>query len=118
MEPFTLGSPPHTREQRGKLILAQCHTGITPAYAGTAAHKGYTFWEKEDHPRIRGNSFGMTMNVLCGMGSPPHTREQLNNLAADDRHLRITPAYAGTAFSFPAAQSRHRITPAYAGTAR
>ena len=55
-----------------------------------------------DHPRIRGNSIQSALESDGAVGSPPHTREQLE---VDERRFivfGITPAYAGTAgFSRP-----------------
>ena len=70
------GSPPHTREQLGQLLLQGRQSGITPAYAGTADLPLLFLRLRGDHPRIRGNSDFTVEDMQRGEGSPPHTREQ------------------------------------------
>ena len=51
----------------------------------------------QDHPRIRGNSSDGRGKVRPREGSPPHTREQLDDAGVLIPLYWITPAYAGTA---------------------
>ena len=69
------GSPPLTREPRGKVLEDLPDCGITPAYAGTTCipHKNRPqLW---DHPRLRGNHLWRRRYNEPGEGSPPLTRE-------------------------------------------
>ena len=91
------GSPPHTREQLRAGPGTDLPDGITPAYAGTAWTSSLPDLQSEDHPRIRGNSRDSSSPITRPPGSPPHTREQLNDESEARLDNGITPAYAGTA---------------------
>ncbi len=69
------GSPPHTRETLKSTNSSFRYPGITPAYAGNTTLLPYTCKLNQDHPRIRGKHYCLTMFFICGIGSPPHTRE-------------------------------------------
>ncbi len=94
--------------------------GITPAHAGNTARLHYSGLPDWDHPRTCGEytiSQLSSMNVTghprtcgeyCGynssknrhMGSPPHMRGILKEIAWDKHNKGITPAHAGNTENF------------------
>ena len=91
-----LGSPPLTRELLFLSNIGDNYIGITPAYAGTtfcALRFEFCVW---DHPRLRGNYSSACLTIASISGSPPLTRELLNQVCSNFRRYGITPAYAGT----------------------
>ena len=99
-----VGSSPHTRGARlGKSrILDAC--GIIPAYAGSTEECVPHHSLRPDHPRIRGEHAVAAVTVPAYSGSSPHTRGAPLLARADDCHVGIIPAYAGsTASSTPTA---------------
>ena len=91
-----IGSPPLTRELPPVSFFFISSSGITPAYAGTTKRIRKRKIREEDHPRLRGNyRFVITINVTF-IGSPPLTRELLNEETGEVDNCGITPAYAGT----------------------
>ena len=116
-----------------------CGDRITPAYAGNTTsdlHSCKIIW---DHPRIRGEHVVFVVLTVQSLGSPPHTRGTLYDIAIIIYITRITPAYAGNTQRLyrrlfyprdhPRIRGEHyhwitdfrkcrRITPAYAGNTR
>ncbi len=54
VDPFEVGSPPHTRGKEVTGLVRIVDIGITPAYAGKSLHPNNHGTEDRDHPRIRG----------------------------------------------------------------
>ena len=69
-----IGSPPHTRGKVHVWSFKMVQIGITPAYAGKRPVAVLLPLEDQDHPRIRGEKFGVDTLLAVKMGSPPHTR--------------------------------------------
>ena len=98
------GSSPHTR---GALVSASGSgnkDGIIPAYAGSTEKSGLAPPNTRDHPRIRGEHYGVRLAITSPRGSSPHTRGARH---LDRRRLGragIIPAYAGS--TRPAHRSR------------
>ena len=112
--PFYGGSPPRMRGKQYELFSDSAYVGITPAYAGkTLNDKGYIDFY-QDHPRVCGENHSCVLLYYIRVGSPPRMRGKhfLNHL--NNRHIGITPAYAGKTSSFLSLPSPW-ITPAYAG---
>ena len=90
-----LGSPPHTRGKG----FPQKHTvliyGITPAHAGKSSLLLHNLLGSRDHPRTRGEKFGVMAGEAGAGGSPPHTRGKAAGSVPADQPRRITPAHAG-----------------------
>ena len=89
------GSSPHTRGTRTHSESAPCSRGIIPAYAGNTVRSDLQRIHSEDHPRIRGEHFGMLILIPPKAGSSPHTRGTLIPTVAVAPHAGIIPAYAG-----------------------
>ena len=49
----------------------------------------------EDHPRIRGERSVLLPDIVCALGSPPHTRGKAAAAGESINLYGITPAYAG-----------------------
>ena len=90
------GSPPLTRELPIDVYRDFAKDGITPAYAGTTAPFFANSLLIRDHPRLRGNYSSACLTIASISGSPPLTRELLNQVCSNFRRYGITPAYAGT----------------------
>ena len=91
-----LGSSPHTRGAHLEVAVDPIQLRIIPAYAGSTSTAGTTASRRSDHPRIRGEHQACEkINRKYG-GSSPHTRGAPLLACADDRHIRIIPAYAGS----------------------
>ena len=88
--------PPLTRELHIILTQEFKHLGITPAYAGTTGIAVISPEFMTDHPRLRGNYSSGCLTSSSISGSPPLTRELLNQVCSNFRRYGITPAYAGT----------------------
>ena len=88
--------PPLTRELHIILTQEFKHLGITPAYAGTTGIAVISPEFMTDHPRLRGNYSSACLTIASISGSPPLTRELLNQVCSNFRRYGITPAYAGT----------------------
>ena len=91
-----IGSPPHTREALDSLRKGTDQIGITPAHAGSTVvyinHDSRT----RDHPRTRGKHVIRSRSMAVVMGSPPHTREALEQTVDRLSTRGITPAHAGS----------------------
>ncbi len=83
------------RGERACGVLGAGRRGITPAYAGRTASLTIGHADGEDHPRVCGENVVAWASVVCGAGSPPRMRGELEPI--DDRldDTGITPAYAG-----------------------
>ena len=65
---WLVGSSPHTRGARVRVIVEQSVVGIIPAYAGSTSTVRKPASTATDHPRIRGEH---TWKSLQYQGSPP-----------------------------------------------
>ena len=91
-----LGSSPHTRGPRLRMLQAIDGVGIIPAYAGSTWLQFPASLVWQDHPRIRGvHSFPHTDQATT-WGSSPHTRGPQNVTWETNTGARIIPAYAGS----------------------
>ena len=90
-----LGSPPHTRGILKNVNIFPQIVGITPAYAGNTYKGSRSQRGERDHPRIRGEYFTATGDIVANLGSPPHTRGIRRDHLWLCPELGITPAYAG-----------------------
>jgi len=69
-----LGSSPHTRGARDRVLLRRLGERIIPAYAGSTYVNSTYPALAADHPRIRGEH-SIVSGATCTMsGSSPHTR--------------------------------------------
>ena len=110
-----IGSSPHTRGARGRVVPGRPVGRIIPAYAGSTCWTGSPRPCSADHPRIRGEH-----PVLCGVsgravGSSPHTRGAPETVTAMAYPLRIIPAYAGSTACSPQAGCSPRDHPRIRG---
>ena len=53
----------------------------------------------EDHPRLCGEKFPVTLKNIISTGSPPPMRGKAYKTLCDMEAMRITPAYAGKSVS-------------------
>ena len=89
------GSPPHAR---GRLRLTQMdgdETRITPACAGKTSRRRRRWWQRLDHPRMRGEDDHPVRQRRDAAGSPPHARGRPPGFPAATSRSGITPACAG-----------------------
>ena len=70
-------------------------TGITPAHAGKSGTECQLAESEQDHPRTRGEKFGIMAGETGAGGSPPHTRGKGRQRRSDRENGGITPAHAG-----------------------
>ena len=83
---------------RGKVFLRvelRRKQRITPAYAGKSWLVAVPLPPVWDHPRICGEKSNVPPWERLVLGSPPHMRGKVHDLAFDALHDGITPAYAG-----------------------
>ena len=90
------GSSPHTRGAPMAPVSHSRRGGIIPAYAGSTRATLYEVSVVPDHPRIRGEHFGIEESLVSGEGSSPHTRGARRPHERIARICRIIPAYAGS----------------------
>ena len=90
------GSSPHTRGAQDTAIIDQRSARIIPAYAGSTHCPMSGPTEDRDHPRIRGEHDVRPGDLVCLVGSSPHTRGALQSRGAFPLAVRIIPAYAGS----------------------
>ena len=69
---------------------------IIPAYAGSTGGTAALAAALGDHPRIRGEHYGMTTSLRRAGGSSPHTRGARPGRCRRRCRWRIIPAYAGS----------------------
>ena len=93
-----LGSPPLTRGKGTETTKKTAFGRITPAYAGKRIVDISVHCTTEDHPRLRGEKFPMSIVPFDGKGSPPLTRGKGTAQRQTPFLFRITPAYAGKSF--------------------
>ena len=109
------GSSPHTRGALPEAGFELADVGIIPAYAGSTPSPRSSkvrFW---DHPRIRGEHFGVFPFRGQYLGSSPHTRGALLTAVDVDGGGRIIPAYAGSTHSRSVARPGGRDHPRIRG---
>ena len=89
------GSPPHTRGKAASEFPLNLSQGITPAHAGKRPPRCTSTTTMRDHPRTRGEKVSESIDCLCVVGSPPHTRGKERVDAPGHLSGGITPAHAG-----------------------
>ena len=90
------GSSPHTRGARPDGQHVPRHAGIIPAYAGSTVSWRRMDRISRDHPRIRGEHYGVRLAITSPRGSSPHTRGARHRVAVEGLQEGIIPAYAGS----------------------
>ena len=90
-----LGSPPRVRGTGHKGSSTFVYAGITPACAGNRREQKPMgkFWE--DHPRVCGEQFALSMDPSDSSGSPPRVRGTVIRPHVWVYKPGITPACAG-----------------------
>ena len=90
------GSSPHTRGAPERISRWSRRIGIIPAYAGSTRCAGLRSADPPDHPRIRGEHFIESFQIVVAGGSSPHTRGAPGEDFRGHLMRRIIPAYAGS----------------------
>ena len=90
-----MGSPPHVRERPDAMQEDARNTRITPACAGKTTDFDVIDTANEDHPRMCGKDYFCLVQLIMGLGSPPHVRERQTQKQLKLLNNRITPACAG-----------------------
>ena len=72
---------------------------ITPAYAGKSGSWSSYCMHRWDHPRVCGEKFPVSRELVRNEGSPPRMRGKENLHGGRAALKGITPAYAGKSFS-------------------
>ena len=95
------GSSPLTRGKRLSGKHRQPSTGIIPAHAGKTCR--LTVWPpaRRDHPRSRGENFGVSIATITARGSSPLTRGKHRLVRAALLGDGIIPAHAGKTRHMP-----------------
>ena len=75
--PVGCGSPPHARGRLARRSSFATLSGITPACAGKTVWSAHWRRMLRDHPRMRGEDFGIKNIDGYSNGSPPHARGRL-----------------------------------------
>ena len=91
-----LGSPPPARGAFTSNLQNRPFFGITPACAGSIKPKERGKWQKEDHPRLRGEHSPAIIANTSPRGSPPPARGAYYDFTRVTGVVRITPACAGS----------------------
>ncbi len=94
------GSPPRMRGQGTQSFLLRRIRGITPADAGTSFCRYRKTTSAWDHPRGCGDKVDSGLDLFYQIGSPPRMRGQVVNGIVVKCYPGITPADAGTRYSF------------------
>ena len=89
------GSSPHTRGLPLQCAGLVYRGRIIPAYAGPTFFSLFIWFNRKDHPRIRGAYSSSLPFSLSSSGSSPHTRGLLFQSVRASVAPRIIPAYAG-----------------------
>ena len=89
------GSPPRMRGKDIYDLFQALLLGITPAYAGKSAQLERPPPLAQDHPRVCGEKHFLIGCYLLHRGSPPRMRGKGHADRPVERHIGITPAYAG-----------------------
>ena len=116
---LNLGSPPRMRGKGAPFRAGALPLRITPAYAGKSQCNSSCTAGKWDHPRVcgekprqdsvgalegritpacAGKSLSGFLELVTGVGSPPHVRGKVGRTLYLVAGERITPAYAGKSF--------------------
>ena len=90
-----MGSSPHMRGTRLRVVPSVCALGIIPAYAGNTPQAAMIRMVLRDHPRICGEHIGDWIVKHKGPGSSPHMRGTLFARVRLVVISGIIPAYAG-----------------------
>ena len=90
------GSSPHTRGALQVDDETRQPSGIIPAYAGSTPGLVVDERPERDHPRIRGEHFGIFPFRRKYLGSSPHTRGAQGRDEGCGDEDGIIPAYAGS----------------------
>ena len=98
---FCGGSSPLTRGKRLSRDLGDHGRGIIPAHAGKTCR--LTVWPpaRRDHPRSRGENFGVSIATITARGSSPLTRGKHRLVRAALLGDGIIPAHAGKTRHMP-----------------
>ena len=72
---------------------------ITPACAGKRNANRKKQTETKDHPRMCGEKFYTSFDVIFYEGSPPHVRGKVMRKFVETLPCRITPACAGKRYN-------------------
>ena len=108
-------TPPRMRGRLGYCAPHARRVGNTPAYAGkTLAHVVLTVGGRK-HPRVCGEDFILSINLSCGMETPPRMRGRPSSFRGRRRRTRNTPAYAGKTSSGASLMTRGRKHPRVCG---
>ena len=89
------GSPPRVRGKLTRDKAAGVDARITPACAGKTQGKNWGWVRPEDHPRVCGENFLLTLVCYVKIGSPPRVRGKQERIKTCEGVRRITPACAG-----------------------
>ena len=112
-----VGSSPHTRGARDRVLFRRLGEWIIPAYAGSTANHVVGAEVEPDHPRIRGEHLVSGEPDGVGGGSSPHTRGALSARigcrSTSPDHPRIRGEHRMQVFTSRGVQW---IIPAYAGS--
>ena len=90
------GSSPHPRGAPSFACSAWFSFGIIPVYAGSTRRLPKPCIRPWDHPRIRGEHYGVDWGFSTDPGSSPHTRGARALGDAYSNLEGIIPAYAGS----------------------
>ena len=92
---FGSGSPPLARGKGSCRAWRRFCPGITPACAGKSMYRYHFPYNRQDHPRLRGEKILQAMRTIEHMGSPPLARGKVKDTITGLPSTRITPACAG-----------------------
>ena len=90
------GPPPRARGRRSASRGGGCHTGTTPAGAGTTPRPAARRRPARDHPRGRGDDSLSSGHSPAPEGPPPRARGRRTATAGSCPGVGTTPAGAGT----------------------
>ena len=91
-----MGSSPHARGARRKVLAVVNNYGIIPACAGSTVAPNVRMWCREDHPRMRGEHAASYPQSRSMRGSSPHARGAPRRPVRSPGRLGIIPACAGS----------------------
>ena len=97
--PMPRGSPPHGRGKVGPVIQLRACAGITPAWAGKRPSHSSERRRPQDHPRVGGEKSRSRPGYKVRLGSPPRGRGKVSYLFCCQKHVGITPAWAGKSWN-------------------
>ncbi len=92
---FVNGSPPRARGEVAQSQREEKIKRITPVCAGRSFTLLWVRKQSTDHPRVRGEKAGCSIDVYRHEGSPPRARGEVIRPFSGRCRPRITPACAG-----------------------